>query len=683
MREIQSFIAGHWTFAKGKSVALESAIDGSYVGDVSQTAPAVDEALLWARKNSRALRKLTFHDRARALKALAMYLMERKETYYQLSYQTGATKIDSWIDIEGGIGTLFAYSSKGRREMPNQSFMTEGNYEGLSKEQTFGAVHLLTPKHGVACHINAFNFPIWGMLEKFAVNFLAGMPAIIKPASQTCYLTELMVRDMLASGHLPTGSIQLVCGPVGNMLDLLTEQDVVTFTGSAVTANKLRVHPNLIARSIPFNGEADSLNFCMLGPDVAEGDEEFSIFIKEVLREVTVKSGQKCTAIRRVLVPASKVEAVSRALKEKFLATQIGDPRLEGVRMGALASRSQRDDVLKNIQLLQKSCKTLLSFQDAREFKGQNLDKGAFLAPTLLLCEEPLRQSSPHEVEAFGPVTTLLPYHNLDEACEIIKLGRGSLVGSLVSKDHKVMREVALEIAAWHGRLLLLNRTCAKESTGHGSPMPQLVHGGPGRAGGGEEMGGLRGVKHYLQRTALQGSPTDLTAVTQVYFPKAQQTETPVHPFKKYFDELEIGETLVTHKRTVTETDIVNFACLTGDHFYAHMDETSLAGSLFEKRVAHGYFLMAAAAGLFVDPKRGPVLANYGVDEFRFIKPVYIGTTIGVRLTVKEKIAQDKRATDTLEKGIVKWQVDIYDQTGETVALGTILTLVERQVRCT
>ena len=678
MYQIKSYIAGEWLFAGSKSAALQSALDGSSVGEVSTQAPAVDEALIWARNHSKPLRQLTFHDRARTLKALALYLMERKESYYQLSYSSGATKIDSWIDIEGGIGTLFAFSSKGRRELPNQAFMTEGSYEALSKGETFGAVHLLTPKPGVACHINAFNFPIWGMLEKFACNFLAGMPAIIKPASQTCYLTELMVKDMIASNLLPKGSLQLICGPVGNLLDLLTEQDVVTFTGSAITANKLRSHPNLISRSIPFNAEADSLNFCMLGPDVQESDEEFSLFIKEVLREVTVKSGQKCTAIRRVLVPEQKVEAVARALKDKLVATTIGDPRLEGVRMGALASLSQRQDVISNIELLQKSCTTLLSFKEGKEFKGQNTDKGAFLAPTLLLCESPLKNLAPHEVEAFGPVTTLIPYKNLDEASELIKLGRGSLVGSLVSTDHKVMRTVVMEVAAFHGRLLILNRTSAKESTGHGSPLPQLVHGGPGRAGGGEEMGGVRGVKHYLQRTALQGNPTDLTAVTQTYCSKADQVETAIHPFKKYFDELVIGETLVTHKRTVTETDIVSFACLTGDHFYAHMDETSLEGSLFEKRVAHGYFLMAAAAGLFVDPKRGPVLANYGVDEFRFIKPVYVGATIGVRLTVKEKIAQDKRPDDLIEKGIVKWQVDIYDQTGETVALGTILTLVQR-----
>jgi oxepin-CoA hydrolase/3-oxo-5,6-dehydrosuberyl-CoA semialdehyde dehydrogenase len=517
------------------------------------------------------------------------------------------------------------------------------------------------------------------MLEKIAVNLLAGVPALVKPATLTSFLAEAVVRDIAASGILPEGALQLICGSAGNLLDYVDSQDVVTLTGSAETGFKLKAHPSIIRRSVRFNMEADSLNCCILGPDAQPGTPEFDLFIKDVMREMTVKAGQKCTAIRRVIVPESLQEAVGQALKEKLSKNTIGDPRVEGVRMGPLAGKNQLSDVQEKVQELLQSCDVYHGSDPHFEVMGGNREKGAFMAPLVLIARDPLRNTAAHSVEAFGPVCTLMGYRDTAEAIELAKLGGGSLVGSIVTYNDAFAVDVTLGAACMHGRLLINNRDCAKESTGHGSPMPHLVHGGPGRAGGGEEMGGIRGVMHYMQRTAIQGSPSILTAITQVYQPGSKQTEDLVHPFRKYFEELSIGETLLTHKRTVTETDIVNFANISGDNFYAHMDETSLEGTLFERRVAHGYFILSAAAGLFVDPKKGPVLANYGLEDCRFTKPVYVGATIGVKLTVKEKIAQEQKNPEDLPRGIVKWLVEVYDETGETVALATILTLVQRK----
>ena len=526
-------------------------------------------------------------------------------------------------------------------------------------------------------HINAFNFPCWGMLEKIAVNLLAGVPAIVKPATVTSYLTELMVQEIIQSKILPEGALQLICGSAGDILDHVDCQDVVTFTGSATTGKKLKAHPNIINNSVRFNMEADSLNFSMLGPDATPGSPEFDLFIKEVAREMTVKAGQKCTAIRRTLVPENLTEPVIESLKTALDKIKLGDPSVEGVQMGPLAGKTQVNEVNDKVKELLQSCEVAYGANEDYEVLGATKEKGAFMHSLLLYCDNPFTKTEPHNVEAFGPVSTVMAYRNNEEAVELARLGRGSLVGSVFTNDNSFAKTMVMGAAPWHGRLLLMNRDCAKESTGHGSPLAHLVHGGPGRAGGGEEMGGIRGVFHYMQRTALQGTPSMLSAVTEEYIYGAKQIEDRVHPFRKYFDELQIGETLTTHKRTVTETDIVNFANISGDNFYAHMDETSLEGTLFEKRVAHGYFILSAAAGLFVDPGKGPVLANYGLEECRFLKPVYVGATIGVRLTVKEKIEQDKREGE-IPRGIVKFLVDVYDETGETVALATILTLVAK-----
>lgn len=677
--KLKNYVAGEWIEGEGKGTILLNAINGNEVAEATSKGIDFKGMVEYARKTGGpALRKMTFHERALMLKKLALYLTERKNIFYQVSAYTGATKADSWIDIEGGIGNLFVYASKGRRELPDERFYVDGNAEKISKGGTFIGHHICVPKEGVAIHINAFNFPCWGMLEKIAVNFLAGMPAIVKPATSTSYLTELMVREIIASEILPKGSLQLICGSAGNLLDFVMEQDVVTFTGSAETGKKLKTHPAIIENSVPFNMEADSLNCSILGPDATPDKEEFKLFVKEIVREMTVKAGQKCTAIRRIIVPENLARDVMNAVKDRLKTNVIGDPTIEGVRMGPLASRDQVADVKEKIKELLKSCSVAYGDLNNFDIKGGDKAKGAFLPTMLLYCENPFRAAGPHEIEAFGPVSTVMPYKNTDEAIELAKMGRGSLVGSVFTGDDEFAKDVVLGAACMHGRMLIVNATSAAESTGHGSPMPHLVHGGPGRAGGGEEMGGIRGVFHYMQRTAIQGSPTTLTKITNVYQPGAKQTEDLIHPFRKYFDDLQIGETLITHKRTVTEADIVNFANISGDNFYAHMDVTSLEGSIFTGRVAHGYFILSMAAGLFVDPKKGPVLANYGLDECRFLKPVYVGATIGVRLTVKEKIKKEKREGEQVQ-GVVKWQVDAYDETGDTVALATILTLVARK----
>lgn len=674
---LQNYIAGQWVAGAGTGKSLFDAVTGDEVAVASAEDIDFGHALHYARTvGGPALRKLTFHERGRMLRALAIYLTDRKAMYYDWSYKTGATKIDSWIDIDGGIGNLFAYASL-RRQFPNEPYYVDGELAKLSKSGAFIGHHIMVPKEGVAIHINAFNFPVWGMLEKIAVNLLAGVPAVVKPATLTSYVAEVVTKDIIASGILPEGALQLICGNAEGLLDHVISQDVVTFTGSAHTGRMLKRHPRIIDESVPFNMEADSLNASILGPDAAPGTEEFDLFIKEVRKEVTVKAGQKCTAIRRVLVPEQYVEDVQIALSAAFSKTAIGNPRNESVRMGALAGQSQRSEVMEKLEQL-KAFSEVLYGEQSNNYIDADGTKGAFMSPVLLLNAQPFKNTLTHEVEVFGPVTTVMPYSTLDDAIALAKMGKGSLVCSIATADNRIAREFVLGAASHHGRILVLNRESAKESTGHGSPMPLLVHGGPGRAGGGEEMGGKRGVMHYLQRTAIQGSPTTLTAITGVYQYGAAQPEAQPHLFRKHFEEMHVGETVFTHKHTVTEADIVNFANVSGDNFYAHMDATSLEGTLFERRVAHGYFVLSKAAGLFVDPKKGPVLLNYGLDEARFTKPVYPGMTIGVRFTVKEKVDQEKRTPEDVAKGIVKFLVDVYDETGETVALATILTMVKK-----
>lgn len=679
MQQFQNYILGKWVSGNGSELELFNAINGTKIGDVSSAGLDYEAILNYGRTTgSKVIRKMTFQERGRMLKALALFLMEKKEKYYQVSAWTGATRIDSWIDIEGGIGNLFANASL-RKQFPDLPYYVDGVAAPLSKNGTFIGHHIMVPKEGIAIHINAFNFPIWGMLEKIAVNLMAGVPAIVKPSETTCYLTEVMVRDIIESKILPEGSLQLICGLGRGIVDHATSQDIITFTGSASTGHKLKGLPHIIHESIPFNLEADSLNACVLGQDAVPGTPEFDIFIKEVSREITVKTGQKCTAIRRIIVPENLVDDVQKALSDKLKKTVIGDPSVEGVRMGALASRLQVERVRANVDILAKSQSIVFGNMDEFDVQGADKNKGAFFSPILFLNDSPFKKLDAHNIEAFGPVATIMPYKTLDEAIEITKLGKGSLVTSIVTADNKIATEFVIGAACVNGRILVLNESCAKESTGHGSPMPLLTHGGPGRAGGGEEMGGKRGVLHYLQRTAIQGHPDTITAITQQFQVGAATPEANPHLFRQYFEDLKVGDTVFTHKHTVTEADIANFANVSGDNFYAHMDATSLEGTIFEQRVAHGYFILSKAAGLFVDPKKGPVLLNYGIDEARFVKPVYPGATIGVRFTVKEKVDQEKRSEDDIAKGIVKFLVDVYDETGETVALTTILTMVKKR----
>lgn len=679
LTQLRNYAEGQWVAGKKEGEVLHNAVTGEAIYTASSDGLDFGAMMDHARKvGGKALRKLTFQQRGLMLKALAMHLMERKEYFYQLSAMTGATRADSWVDIEGGIGNLFAYASL-RRQFPDERFYVDGDAAKLSKNNTFIGHHIMVPKEGVAIHINAFNFPVWGMLEKVAVNLLAGVPAIVKPATLTSYLTEAVFEEIIKSGILPEGSLQLICGSARGILDTIQTEDTVTFTGSASTGRMLKSHPRIVSEAVSFTMEADSLNCCILGLDVQPGSAEFDIFIKEVVREITTKAGQKCTAIRRIIVPADRVEDVQIALGKRLATNTIGDPTIKEVRMGPLAGLSQRNEVRERVQQLAKSQDIVIGSLDNFEVMGADKEKGAFLAPIIFYNNDPFVKTDCHDVEAFGPVSTIMPYSTIDDAIELSRMGKGSLVSSVVTADDDFAKEIVLGTASMHGRILILNADCAKESTGHGSPMPLLVHGGPGRAGGGEEMGGKRGVLHYLHRTAIQGSPTTISRVTNVYQQHGKQHEYDKHPFKKYFEELEIGETLVTAKHTVTEADITNFANVSGDNFYAHMDATSLEGTIFEGRVAHGYFILSKAAGLFVDAKKGPVLLNYGIDECRFTKPVYPGTTIGVKLTVKEKIAQEKRNEEDIAKGIVKWLVEVYDQTNETVAIATILTMVKMQ----
>jgi oxepin-CoA hydrolase/3-oxo-5,6-dehydrosuberyl-CoA semialdehyde dehydrogenase len=677
--KIKSFAEGKWFEGNGKATEVFNAVNGEKVGEVSSRGLDFKAMLHYARNvGGPHLRKMTIHERALMLKEMAKYLMGRKAEFYQVSAATGATKTDSWIDIEGGIATFFVYSSKGRREFPNETFYVEGDMEGLSKNGTFVGRHICVPLQGAAVHINAFNFPCWGMLEKLAPTFLAGVPAIVKPASLTCYLTEKMVRAMIESKILPEGALQLICGGVGDLFDHFTEQDVVTFTGSAETGRKLKGHPTIVENSVRFNMEADSLNCSILGPDVKPDAAEFDLFVKEVVNEMTVKAGQKCTAIRRTIVPEKLADDVIAALKKRLSGIKVGDPAIEGVRMGPLAGRIQVKEVSERVTELEKAGDLVYGRPDEFEIVGGNKEKGAFLPTTLLYCDDPLNKVQPHNVEAFGPVSTVMPYSSLGEAIELAIMGRGSLVGSLFTADDSIAREVVLGVAPYHGRMMVINRDCAKESTGHGSPLPHLIHGGPGRAGGGEEMGGVRGVLHYMQRTALQGSPTTLARVCNEWMKGAEQPTERIHPFQKYFDELQIGDTLVTHRRTITETDVVNFAGVSGDFFYAHTDDIAARDSIFEKRVAHGYLVLSVAAGLFVHPAPGPVLANYGLDNLRFVQPVYIGDTIYVKLTCKKKTSKEKRE-DEVPQGVVEWDAEVINQNEEAVAVYTILTLVKRK----
>ena len=677
--KLKNYAEGRWVEHKGAGFEQYNAITGDLISTASSEGLDYEAMTDYARRiGGKALRSMTFYERGFMLKKLALHLDTLKKKYYQISYLSGATKSDSWVDIDGGIGTLFTYASL-RRQLGNQRFYVDGDTAKISMNNTFVGQHIMSPKQGVVVHINAFNFPIWGMLEKLSANLIAGVQAIVKPSEITSYITQAMVEDIIASGIVPEGAIQLDCGKGHGILDTLGSQDLVTFTGSATTGRMLKSLPHIIENSIPFNMEADSLNAAILGEDSAPGTANFDIFIKEVRREMTTKAGQKCTAIRRIMVPENYLEDVQIALGKSLAQTTIGDPANEKVRMGAIVNKSQVD-VVRN-RVLEMSQKTPIVFGDLEKFEviGADANKGFFLPPILMLNENPLINTDSHDIECFGPVSTLMPYTGIEEAITLAKMGKGSLVSTIATSDVNIATEYAIEAASYHGRILILNEASAPESTGHGSPMPQLMHGGPGRAGGGEELGGIGSVKHYLQRTALQGHPSMLTEITQRYQYGGMYKEKDVHPFRKYFEDLEIGDTVITAKHTITVADIVNFANVSGDNFYAHMDETSLEGTTFEGRVAHGYFVLSKAAGLFVDAKKGPVLLNYGLDECRFTKPVYPGATIGVRFTVKEKVNQEKKSEDDVAKGIVKFLVDVYDETGDTVALATILTMVKKR----
>jgi oxepin-CoA hydrolase/3-oxo-5,6-dehydrosuberyl-CoA semialdehyde dehydrogenase len=672
--QLKSYIQGAWRAGEREAQQLRDATTGQVIAEASTAGVDFGGVMDYARRTGGpALRRLTFHERAAMLKRLAKLLMEQKEEFYALSYSTGATRSDSWIDIDGGIGTLFAYASRGARELPNGHVYIDGDVEALSKTGTFVGQHICTPLEGAAVHINAFNFPVWGMLEKLSPALLAGMPAIVKPATATSYLTELVARRIIESGVLPDGALQLVCGSLGDLFDHLTCQDVVSFTGSASTAQKLRTHASVVAHSVRFISETDSINSCLLAPDAAPGQPEFEAFVREVVREMTAKAGQKCTAIRKAIVPAAHADAVVDAIKASLDKIVVGDPRLENVRMGPLAALSQRREVMGRIAELRREAELVTAERVA--IAGADADKGAFVAPALLYCRDPRKAKAVHTVEAFGPVCTVLPYATTSDAIAYARRGEGSLVSSIFTADDGAARELALGLAPFHGRLLIVNRACARESTGHGSPLPGLVHGGPGRAGGGEEMGGLRGVMHYMQRTALQGSPQTIAAITGRWTRGSMQRDPGVHPFRKSFHELAIGDTLNSAEREVTLEDIERFAALTGDTFYAHMDEEAARRNpLFGGRVAHGYFLISAAAGLFVDPPYGPVLANYGLDHLRFVKPVKPGDRIKVRLTCKSKSLRADKGY-----GEVAWDTEITNQNGEIVASYDVLTMVSEQ----
>jgi len=671
--QLQSFAAGKWHSGGRDGVALRDATTGAVIAHSSADGLDYRAMLEYARRvGGSNLRKLTFHQRAALVKALAKNLNDHKAEFYDLSYATGATKSDSWIDIDGGIATMFVYGSKGTRELPDSRVYVDGSVEVLSKTGGFVGQHIYVPLEGAAVHINAFNFPVWGMLEKFAPALLAGVPSIVKPATATSYLTEKVVRHIVESGILPEGSIQLICGGVGDLFDHLDCQDVVSFTGSASTAQKLRTHPTVVANAVRFTAETDSLNSSVLGPDAVAGTPELDLFVREVVREMTTKAGQKCTAIRRAIVPKTQVADVVEALKAALGKITVGDPRQETVKMGPLASLGQRREVREQVAKLRREAEVVYG---EGQLTGVDAEKGAFMSPTLLLCRDTPSARDIHSVEAFGPVCTIVPYDDVDSAIALARRGGGSLVGSVFTADDNIAAQLVLGMSPFHGRILVVNRECAKESTGHGSPLPHLVHGGPGRAGGGEELGGIRGVLHYMQRTAVQGTPSVIAAVTGRWVKGAKQLDPGVHPFRKPFGALQIGDTFNSGEREVTIEDIERFAELSGDKFYAHMDEAAARRNpLFGGRVAHGYFLVSAAAGLFVDPPYGPVLANYGLDSLRFTKPVKPGDRIKVRLTCKEKTLRADKGF-----GEVRWDTEVTNQLGESVASYDVLTMVSEK----
>ncbi len=678
MIKLGNYVNGQWREGEGEGKAVFDAVTGEVIAHATTKGIDLGTVLAYGRETGGPpLRKMTFQQRGNMLKKLALYLNKRKEQFYEISYRTGATRADSWIDIEGGFGNLFANASL-RRNFPNQPFHVDGAAIDLSRGGSFMGHHIMVPKEGVAIHINAFNFPVWGMLEKCAVNWMAGVPAVVKPATATAFLTEAVVKEIIASGILPEGALQLVCGSARTILDAVESQDVVTFTGSASTGRMLKAHSRIIDEAVPFNMEADSLNCAILGEDAKPGTPEFDLFIKEVRKEMTVKCGQKCTAIRRVIVPEAYVEDVQIALGKSLSKVAIGNPTTEGVRMGALASKDQVQEVRDRVNELCQTAELVYGHLDQVNLLDADAEKGAFLSPILLLEKDPHQNQAVHDVEAFGPVSTIIPYQDLGDAVQLAKMGKGSLCASITTYDDQIAREFVVGAASHHGRILVLNRENAKQSTGHGSPLPTLVHGGPGRAGGGEEMGGMRGVKHYMQRCAIQGTPSTITEITGIYQAGSRYKETPKHPFAYHFEDIQPGMSLLTHKRTITDSDIINFANLTWDHFYAHTDITSLEGTIFEKRAAHGYFILAAAAGLFVYPNKGPVAANYGLEECRFIRPIYHNDTIQVRLTCKEKVDRDSKGRE-FPSGVVKWYVEVFDHEGELVAIATILTMVQKK----
>ncbi len=670
---LESYVGGKWQAGTGRATVLRDASTGEPVAEADSGGIDFASVLAYARATGGpALRALTFHERASMLRALGKRLFDFKPEFYALSHATGATKGDSWIDIDGGIGTMLVFASKGARELPNSRVYLDGALEPLSKGGSFVGQHVCVPLEGAAVHINAFNFPVWGMLEKLAPALLAGVPAIVKPATATSYLTELVVRRIIGTGILPEGAIQLVCGGVGDLFDHLDCQDVVSFTGSATTARKLRTHPAVVGHSVRFVAETDSLNSSVLGPDAGPGTPEFDLFVQEVAREMTVKAGQKCTAIRKAIVPKARLAGVVEALRERLAQTVVGDPRTPGVGMGPLASLSQRDEVLARVAELERDAERVAGDPSRFEVAGGDPARGAFLPPIRLVCREAAKSRAVDSVEAFGPVSTVLGSEDVADAIAIARRGEGSLAGSVFTADDEVAAGIVLGLAPYHGRVLVVNRHCAKESTGHGSPHAPLVHGGPGRAGGGEELGGIRGVLHYMQRTAVQGTPDAITAVGGRWARGSRERDPGVHPFRKPFGELAIGDTFRSPEREVTVDDIEKFAALSGDHFYAHMDESQAARNpLFGGRVAHGYFLISAAAGLFVDPDYGPVLGNYGLDALRFVKPAKPGDRIKVRLTCRQKSLRADKGW-----GEVTWDTEITNQDGETVAAYHVLTMV-------
>ncbi len=677
MNKTQHYVLGKWTSATADGKPSYDAVTGEFIAETSVEGLDIPAILHYGRtKGGEQLRKMTFQERGNMIKSLAMYLTKRKEQFYEISYRTGATRVDSWIDIEGGFGNLFANASL-RKLFPNQPYHVEGDAIDLSKGGRFMAHHILVPKKGVAIHINAFNFPIWGMLEKCAVNWMAGMPAVVLPAPVTAYLTEAVVKEIIASNILPEGALQLICGTAKNIFDTVESQDVITFTGSATTGRLLKAHPRIIQEAVPFTMEADSLNASILGVDAVPGTPEFDLFVNQARSEITVKCGQKCTAIRRMIVPENLIEDVQIALGKALDKVTIGDPRLKEVRMGALVSKDQVQVLKNRIGELSKSAQLVYGDLENINPIGAT-EKGAFVSPIVLREDQPFQNTAVHEIEAFGPVSTLMPYKTIDEAIELAQMGKGSLVSSIVTNSDEIAKEYVINAASHHGRILVLNRENAKQSTGHGSPLPLLVHGGPGRAGGGEEMGGVRGITHYMQRCAIQGSPTTLTEITGIYQPNSKYKETTQHPFQYHWEDIQPGMSIKTHNRTVTDTDIIGFANITWDHFYAHTDITSLEGSIFKKRTAHGYFILAAAAGLFVYPNKGPVAANYGLEECRFVRPIYHNDTVYVRLTCKQKIDRDVASAEH-PSGIVKWFVEVFDTQDELVAVATILTMVQKK----